>query len=56
MEESEREELRVLARENVPASFWDRLETPDSPMSLTLWDLVAERFPNQDETERKRDG
>lgn len=41
--EEERLPLRDLAREGVEPIFWDRLESPDSPMSLGLWELVEER-------------
>lgn len=38
--EVERERLRQVARADVTPVFWDRLESPDSPMSLGLWELV----------------
>lgn len=39
--EAEQEKLRQLAREAVEPAFWDRLERPDSPMALVLWELVV---------------
>lgn len=38
--DAERERLRQKARKDVNPVFWDRLELPDSPMSLGLWQLV----------------
>lgn len=38
--EEEQERLRQLARADVEPAFWDRLERPDSPMALVLWELV----------------
>lgn len=43
--EAARQALRSAARENVAAIFWDRLENPESPISLTLWELVAKNHP-----------
>lgn len=42
LSEAEREKLRILARADIEPIFWDRLERPDSPMALVLWELVAE--------------
>lgn len=38
--EPEQALLREQARRGVEPIFWDRLEAPDSPMSLGLWELV----------------
>ena len=40
--EAERLRLRDLARAEVESAFWDRIERPDSPMGLVLWELVAQ--------------
>lgn len=45
--EADRERLRHLARQGVEPAFWDRLERPDSPMGLVLWEIVAREFPAQ---------
>ena len=41
--EAEQERLRQLARAEVEPVFWDRLERPDSPMALVLWEIVAQQ-------------
>ena len=43
--ETERLRLRDLARDEVESAFWDRLEKPESPMALILWELVATQHP-----------
>jgi hypothetical protein len=47
LSESERERLRQMARQGVEPAFWDRLERPDSPMGLILWEIIAREFPAQ---------
>ncbi|MBW3636652.1 MAG: replication initiator protein A [Armatimonadetes bacterium] len=46
--EAEKTRLRDLARRDIEPAFWDRLERPDSPMALVLWEIVqrehAEKF------------
>lgn len=42
--EDEQSELRQQARQQVAPAFWDRLEAPESPMSLGLWQLVADKI------------
>jgi hypothetical protein len=43
----EQERLRQLARKEIEPIFWDRLENPESPMALILWEIVAQEFPDQ---------
>ena len=43
----ERQELRDIARRGVEPAFWDRLEVPESPMSLSLWSLIIDRYPDK---------
>lgn len=45
LSEAEKNQLRERARSGVAPIFWDRLESPDSPISLTLWELVAQTYP-----------
>jgi len=45
--EAEKDALRAVARQGVEPIFWDRLEAPESPFSLTLWELVQERYPEK---------
>ncbi|MBW3635198.1 MAG: replication initiator protein A [Armatimonadetes bacterium] len=45
--EAEKERLRELARQDIEPAFWDRLERPDSPMALGLWEIVAREFPDE---------
>jgi len=52
----EQQALRERARQGVAAIFWDRLETPDSPMSLGLWDLVAQEYADEVEKMRIEEG
>jgi hypothetical protein len=52
--EPEKERLRQSARRDIEPAFWDRLERPDSPMALVLWELVAKEFPLQYATELKK--
>ncbi len=42
LEEPERARLLEKARQGVAPFLWDRLDSPESPISLTLWILVAE--------------
>lgn len=34
-----------MARIDIEPAFWDRLERPDSPMALVLWEIVVREFP-----------
>jgi len=45
--ESEQTELLEIARLNVSPVWHDRVGVPESPMSLGLWELVAERYPER---------
>ena len=47
LEESERNELLELAKKEVSPIWHDRLGLPESPMSLGLWQLVAQRYPER---------
>lgn len=42
---AEQVELLELARANVSPIWHDRVGAPESPMSLGLWELVRERYP-----------
>ena len=39
------ETLRAEAREGVDSIFWDRLEVPESPLALKLWEIVRREWP-----------
>lgn len=52
--EAEKERLRGVAREGIEPIFWDRLERPDSPMALCLWELVAAAHPQAYERELEK--
>ncbi len=45
--EAEQTELLEIARLNVSPVWHDRVGMPESPMSLGLWELVAERYPER---------
>ena len=45
--EAEKEDLRSRARAEIEPAFWDRLENPDSPMALSLWELVQREYPEK---------
>jgi hypothetical protein len=45
--ESEQNELLKIARRDVSPIWHDRVGQPESPMSLGLWQLVAERYPEK---------
>jgi hypothetical protein len=45
--EEERNELMELAKEEVSPIWHDRIGLPESPMSLGLWQLVAERYADR---------
>ncbi len=47
LDEDERNELLELAKQEVSPIWHDRLGLPESPMSLGLWQLVAERYPER---------
>jgi hypothetical protein len=42
--ESEQTELLEIARRDVSPIWHDRVGQPESPMSLGLWQLVADRY------------
>ena len=42
-----RDELRDEARAGLEPIFWDRLDNPDSPLSLELWQIVEARQHQQ---------
>ena len=45
--ENERAELIEQAKEDVSPIWHDRIGLPESPMSLGLWQLVMERYPDK---------
>ncbi len=47
LDEGERNELLELAKQEVSPIWHDRLGLPESPMSLGLWQLVAQRYPEK---------
>ena len=47
LEEHEQKELLELARKEVSPVWHDRVGQPESPMSLGLWQLVAQRHPEK---------
>ncbi len=47
LDEEERNELLELAKQEVSPIWHDRLGLPESPMSLGLWQLVAQRYPER---------
>ncbi len=47
LSKDEQNELLKIARQGVVPAFWDRLESPESPMSLGLWKLVEEKYPER---------
>ena len=44
LSEAEKAALREAARAGVAPAFWDKIDSPDSPMSLGLWELVAAKI------------
>jgi plasmid replication initiation protein len=47
LSETEREELLEIAKQSVSPIWHDRIGQPESPMSLGLWELVAQRYPER---------
>lgn len=45
LKNAEKDKMREMARREVEPAFWDRLEKPDSPMALVLWEIVVREFP-----------
>jgi Replication initiator protein A len=41
------DKLRTEARKSVASFAWERLEEPESPISLALWELIAVDYPNE---------
>ncbi len=47
LDEAEQTELLTLAKKDVSPIWHDRIGLPESPMSLGLWQLVAQRHPEK---------
>jgi hypothetical protein len=47
LDATEQSELLELAKKEVTPIWHDRVGQPDSPMSLGLWQLVAQRYPER---------
>ncbi len=47
LEEEDREVMVTEARRDVASIFWERLDHLDSPISMTLWEIVEREYEDQ---------
>lgn len=45
LDAEKQEQFRTEARDGIDSIFWDRLEVPESPLALRLWEIVRREFP-----------